>query len=510
MDKIIYQDSNDALLRAVAENGEAMTTLLDLDNGVKSASSDLCSKEMLEKYRPQDDRHCAIHLIAMGDSNNFGFNRNGDWFDGAVLEKTAHTFVTHGHMFREHRNKDPRGAIGSVKFAAYSPKMKRVEIIVHMDKDKAEEEYEMAKQGNALNFSMSCRVPNDRCSCCGNEAKTISAYCPHLSTQMGQYVPEFKKYACAHNDKPTFFDISRVKNPADRIARHLSYMFHEDSEMGKAASTMCKAASSHDEVIIPSAVAAMAEGVCCAGLNLEEQHLLTKLAAAEAAYEELERTATQETFWKDERTNSFLGVFPFSNMEKLSSAELEKARSVNPGTLFRELAKRASMLSFPAFCQYMTGDVNAADDPLCKKAALLLPNIFRDMHRCMFHMTPVTHMFSPCSEFAAEQDCKRGDLVQNVMDSAEAKFSMKEVPARRRVVTIIVKAADAGSHREEGLMKAASSEVNLEKAAALAQGYGQYQLSSLCAMRDIIGEASMGENIYNIVAGSNTVRVFDT
>lgn len=172
--KLIYQDDNESLLRSVERNGEAMVQLLDTDRGIKSAASNLISKDILEQYRPTDDKTACIHLIAMGNSDQYGFNKNGDWFSGDVLEKTAHTFVTNGHMFREHRNKDPKKAIGTIKYASYDPKgMQRVELIVHMDKDKAEEEYQMAKQGKDLNFSMSCRVPNDRCSICGNKAKTL-------------------------------------------------------------------------------------------------------------------------------------------------------------------------------------------------------------------------------------------------------------------------------------------------------------------------------------------------
>lgn len=215
--KVIYQDSCEELVRAAAANGEMMCSLLETRNGVKSASSDLVSRQLLEQYRPKDDRTACVHLIAMGNSDQYGFNRNGDYFAGDVLEKRAHTFVTNGHVFREHANKDPKKAIGQVKWAGYDPKgMQRVELIVHLDKEAAAEEYEMVKKGNALNWSMSCRVPNDRCSCCGNQAKTVSAYCDHLKSHMGQYISGMNKYAFAYNDEPTFFDISRVKTQIGR------------------------------------------------------------------------------------------------------------------------------------------------------------------------------------------------------------------------------------------------------------------------------------------------------
>ena len=76
---------------------------------------------------------------------------------------------------------------------------------------------------------MSARAKSDICSCCGNEAKTSKSYCGHLKQAMGQYIPKF-------NVRPTFFDISDVANPADRIAHHLQYMFAEGAELSKSAS----------------------------------------------------------------------------------------------------------------------------------------------------------------------------------------------------------------------------------------------------------------------------------
>lgn len=105
--KLIYSDSNEAVVHAAYECGQPMTSLIEYDTGVKSASSNLVSKELLEEYRPKDDNTACIHLIAMGDAETYGFNRNGDAFPQKALEKYASTFVTNGHVFHEHANKDP-------------------------------------------------------------------------------------------------------------------------------------------------------------------------------------------------------------------------------------------------------------------------------------------------------------------------------------------------------------------------------------------------------------------
>lgn len=505
--KLIYQDSSEELMRAVAANGEAMTSLIEYDRGVKSASSDLVSKKLLEEYRPTDDHTACIHLIAMGNSDQYGFNRNGDYFAGDVLEKRAHTFVTHGHVFREHNNKDPEKALGQVKWAGYDPKgMQRVELIIHMDKDKAEEEYQMAKEGKALNFSMSCKVPNDRCSCCGNEAKSVSRYCDHLKNHMGQYLDGFNKYAFAYNDVPTFFDISRVKVPADRIARHLEYMFKDDESMAKKASA--------GEVLIPSAIAAAAEGVNLDSFDLDEMHVLCKMAEAEEMIDGLIKSATYGN--ADSYAANY--VYPKSLLDTMTPEELVTARAMQPESFFREMAKRACVMSFPAFCQYISGAPDVMGSPLFGMAAEQLPRVHRIMRIKITRIVPVTSQFRAGSSFMADHDpCPRcpegGDPVDKMMDSAEEKFSLAGDHPKYRVVHHMTKddAEDEDDDAEEEEKprkrkrnkKEEEDTDEEEKAAALAEAYGQYQIRALCDMKDLHGENFLQDNVYPMLAGAN-------
>lgn len=507
--KVIYQDSCEALVKAAAANGEMMCSLIETEHGVKSASSALVSRELLEKYRPTDDNTACIHLIAMGNSDQYGFNRNGDYFAGDVLEKKASTFVTHGKVFREHRHYEDRRRgqyepIGQVKWAGYDPKgMQRVELIVHLDKNAAAEEYEMAKKGEDLSWSMSCRVPNDRCSCCGNQAKTVSNYCEHLKHKMGQYIDGMSKYAFAYNDNPTFFDISRVGTPADRIARHLEYMFKSpDAELQKSAG-MVKAASSRD-VCIPSAYAAMADGINLEVLELEEQAMLTKLASIE---EFANAQETRSRAAHDSRAYAMLVTNPMVLTEKMAAAELEACRAVEPGTLFRELSKRACILSFPAFCQYVFGKEDVEDMPIVKRATMCLPGIFTDMLPRIMTMAPCTSIFTPSSEFMAERDPKRGDLVQNVMDSMENKFSMKQAPMTQRVTTIVIRCSAPKVVCRMQKSAAVANDEFENAAQQLAEAYGQYQIRALCDMENWYGDQV--HNICDSVVGSNAGIMFD-
>lgn len=221
----------------VSWNGEPLSSLVVKSAGVTTSASPLFTKEVIQKHWP-DDRHFMMHVIAMGDQEYYGFNRNGDGFPAKMLEKRAHTFVTHGHMFREHNNKDPKFAIGTIKAAAYCPVRHRVEVLLHGDKEKAEEEYEMAKAGKELSFSMSVKIDYDVCSCCEKKSSHQQFYCDHLRNHMKEYLPEFEKYAFAINPNGTFFDLSRVRKPADRTAHYVQYYFSEDNpELAKKSAS---------------------------------------------------------------------------------------------------------------------------------------------------------------------------------------------------------------------------------------------------------------------------------
>lgn len=194
----------------------------------------MVTHDVWEANKP-DDRHFGVHLIGFGCTPHYLFNRNTDAFsDEATMKKVA-TFVTHAAVYEEHKHHSRKYAKGQVKFAAYNPKMRRSELIVHVDKDKMPDAYEMVKAGKELGWSMGCKVPGDVSECCGHFSKTPATYCDHMQSRKKQYIPERRKYAFVWNPEPTFFDISRVKRPACRIAYYLSYRLPGDEESKKTA-----------------------------------------------------------------------------------------------------------------------------------------------------------------------------------------------------------------------------------------------------------------------------------
>jgi len=179
-----------------------------------------------------------IHVLAVGSTEKFGANRNGDGFREATCRTSHDTFVKHARWYRNHRNKNPAKSYGIVKASWFNEPMSRIELIVALNGTKeaaerngglvADQELEKLAKGKELADSMACKVAFDVCSSCNNKARSPAEYCRSpaeggfckaggLRTNIGQ-VLEDGHVLHADNPHPQFFDISNVFRPADRIA----------------------------------------------------------------------------------------------------------------------------------------------------------------------------------------------------------------------------------------------------------------------------------------------------
>jgi hypothetical protein len=489
MQKIHYQTDQEDLMRLC--DGQMFTLY---DDNIKSAASDTFTKDMLREYAPDKD-HFMLHVVAMGDQETYGPNKNGDGFPKEALEKFHPTFVSDGCFFREHRNRcQETQGIGSIKASAYNPKMRRVELIVHGNKEKAAKEYEMAKAGKALSFSMSCRVPYDTCSCCEKKASSPASYCDHLKNNMLQYLPEFQKYAFAINDKPKFFDISAVAKPADRIAHYLDYAFPSEKRASFSGVITGTQWAAFEGVTLPEDKSANA-------WSAEQYSMLQKLASCE---DYINAVLFNKSASSDQKASFVKNVVPHAFNGELDDASISKLRTLQVGTMFYELAKRASILPFNTFTAYATGRSleDTISDPVTKKACDMLPQIFKQL------MTSgcgceLGDMFNSGSQYTSSADAANDDEVQKIMDMAASKFSIKTEPVKSRVITItITKGASEKTPvlSPSGLVKLSNNFEN--RALALAESYGLYKLSALLDFRKMHGD-EIEEAQYLLAAGQN-------
>lgn len=169
-----------------------------------------------------------ILVLAMGASEFYGPNRNGDAFRESELKKTYKTFETDAHVYKSHVNKDPLKSYGKVLKAFYNDSMHRVELVLEIDNARAPDIVDKINSGETVAVSMGCKIKYDVCSICGNRAPTRAQYCTHLKNELNKIYPD-GRIVCADNPNPKFFDISIVWRPADKTGYMLKKVASSNS-----------------------------------------------------------------------------------------------------------------------------------------------------------------------------------------------------------------------------------------------------------------------------------------
>lgn len=464
------QDDQEHLFKAC---GGHMNFLLDADSRIKSAASEVISKQLVQQFLPPKG-HFAQHMIIMGDGEAYGANRNGDFWSKKACVDRHPTFVSHGAYYREHRHRSKDQSIGEIKYAAHNPKMQRTELIVWGNIKKAEDIFESLKKGEARSNSMSARVAYDTCNCCAQKSPSPAVYCKHAAKQMNQWVPEFNKYAYVDNPNPTFFDASDVGYPADRIAHYLEYAF-PDAEMRKSASA--------NNYVVNGAEWAKFSGICIPDapelqLTPWQNNLLEKLASHEQwiansfvsgdAYRSL-----------DAKLAFVREISPKLYNRDLNDSEISELRNLRPQTFFGKMASAAAILPFRTFLAYVQGrtmdDLN--NDPAVKLAATeVLPRVFRKLVKdgcACCALNP--QIFNGNSEGTVAIDPNVNDPVSKLLTEMGHAYTVNPEAVKKRAVHITI--TKSGSYSPANYRE--NSNVENNSAEFLAGIYGMYKLAAL-------------------------------
>lgn len=218
-----------------------------------------------------------VLVNAMGASEYYGSNSNGDWWPEKALTHAPHDWVGtpvidiprskdwpygyptfyYAKPFGHHKNHDPARGFGEVELAAWNEPMKRVELVLRIDEDKCmrfggESFWKRIRNGEHPDVSMGARVPFDTCVICLDHERydaalrtydpkrhkhpgeavlevhkkdpitgvspTRATYCVHARNMMNKILPDGRKVYVI-NDFPRFFDISFVGTGADKTAK---------------------------------------------------------------------------------------------------------------------------------------------------------------------------------------------------------------------------------------------------------------------------------------------------
>jgi hypothetical protein len=182
---------------------------------IKQAETDDRIAAYAKNIQPHPNR-IYVHFVAMGAMEYWGFNRNADAFPEANLIASHKTFETNpAHVFRHHLNKQKEIAMGEVVLSIYNERMRRVELVAWIDKERGKDIVARIERGDFPASSMACRTPYDQCSICGHQAHSRAEYCKHLAMDLGKILPDGRKVGALNVAPLSFFDISIVVRPAD-------------------------------------------------------------------------------------------------------------------------------------------------------------------------------------------------------------------------------------------------------------------------------------------------------
>jgi len=335
----------------------------DKQDLIKRAGAEFAHK--LENIKFAKDE-VPVHMIAIGATEDYGPNRNGDGFTRDCCQKYHHTFEKFARFYRDHANKNPAKSFGIVKASAYHEPMRRIELVCALNGSKeaaernggliADKELEKLANDKDIAVSMACKIPFDKCSACGNSAKTRAEYCDSIENgghckagglrhNIGR-VLENGHVLHADNPDPTFFDISHVYRPADRIA-------YVSGRLQKAASAS----------LLSGVELAEQMGVT-APLTFGD---LTKVAQTQV--EALNQLVLAEQMgtnnWAQTALASDRGVQP--------AIDVSGCPSVKIAEVLRGLADAGVILPLRDF---LALTVKSADDRLVTAVAAALPNVF--------------------------------------------------------------------------------------------------------------------------------------
>jgi len=401
IEKIIPGDSQEELIKASGQ----MIQVYESGRHIKSAASNMFGRKDLEKFAPPAGKFLS-HMITMGSAELYGGNRNADLWPHEQLLKKHATFVTHGHNFREHKNSDPKYAVGQIKAEAYDPVKQRGEVLMWTDIDKAASEFEKARKGEEQHGSMAATVDHDVCTCCDFISKTASQRCEHIRFESGRYLPKYQKYAMMINIDPTFKDYSWVKRPADRIAHTLNYLLPQE----KAASETRELRGDELALLYGAAHPAL--------------EILHKIAEFDKPH--LEHPGKQAALTAL-LPKAFEGQWPEKLLEKMSN-------HAYPGKVMRSAIDRHMVMPLTSFQAFVSGQSLsvAQSDATTKEASEKMANIRIMVIRKLEEEPAFGQAFSEASSQFEPMGFGCEDIVDQFMDSARDQFSLRyEALAKR-------------------------------------------------------------------------------
>lgn len=377
---------------------------------------------------PRHPDYALLKINALGDFEYSGCNLNADAFterggrfqlespkqgcasyvDVDVGNVQTHpTFTKFAKVFRDHNNKDTDPSFGTVLKSAHNDRMKRVELIIRVKVADFADDLAALDRGDQMSWSMSAAVPYDYCSICGNRAKRASEYCEHIRENRTQ-ITKRGHVVCMLNDHMRFFDISRVRRPADRIALTLRKVAGADAYDNETGAQLASLLG----LRLPGRL--LRSGI---PLVDEYRKLACKLADIEKQVPATVSSAEYDACGGDRR---------------ISDEEMGTLRNYPPDDVLRELDRRKIMISLGDLMR-LTLRGRMPPDGIVDEAQKAVPGMFSRL----LDEARVDDVIPPLAELPCFGPV--GHELSRTLDSIGERMSLDSPAASRRMTIVIIR-----------------------------------------------------------------------
>lgn len=417
---------------------------VDLGNFTKTASSDSI-REAIKKIAFDKD-YTYVHVLAVGDTETTGPNRNADGFSGH-WNKTAKDHFLSGHLFKHHKNTDPELAVGKVALAEYNPDMGRIELVVGLNNTKCAEEVNKLSKGEDIAVSMGAKVAYDVCSICDKHSKSPAEYCDHMKKMAGK-VLEDGRQVYVDNPDPRYFDISIVHRPADRCA----FSFRKVANANESVQSSVELAK----------LAGLVDHSRLSSYSLQVYQTIRKLAAMEKEIEGMIDAG---------KSDELSGLIPKSDDATTKSITIISSNKEDPKNVIDGLADSESVLGLKDFLKMITGKKFDEVEGEIPRIESHLPGIFSKMEK------------DPCGTDMVESMCegKKACLAissHDAINRLKTACSMTEDAVRSRITIALISPVRV-SNIKQAAIKDSSKPIE-----SIAQLYATYKLATVLKNSD--------------------------
>ena len=414
---------------------------------LRDVSKDLekrASSKSLLKYE-KDPKQEDLHIIALGAHSGWPQNRNGDSFLEKDCRKSHSDFVNAGRaVHRHHKNKPSDPKYGNIKASAYNEDMKRIELIVGLDKDKCSDILDQQEKTGNTNWSMAAKVPYDTCTFCGHKAKSDKQRCKHIPSQLGEMNEAGVKCGMI-NESPRWFEISNVTRPADFIGMSLSKM----ASLG-GIKTSTDFLQLYPDLYVP-------EDLYISKKAADKRELLHKLSELEKHVEGVARGkghTAKDLFIKRH-------AHKINQDKPIDNTSMDELRKMNPSQVLKVLADNGIVFSPEDFSRYLF-DKKVSKNQV-KGMKTHLPSIFSDMDDDDDAVN--NERFDPDSAIGSIPG-----ILKQLIGKLHEGHSLQSGPAVRRMMICISSGDLKPKHKEEQTKESFDKE--------FAKQYGAYKLAA--------------------------------